>query len=50
MFSSPSQPMAPPVLATPPAPAKPNYLPLIIVFGALFLIAIVVVVYFLMHR
>lgn len=50
MFSAPSQPSAPAAPPAPPAAGKPNYLPLIIVFGVLFLIAVVLVVYFLMHR
>ena len=42
--------MAAPVAPQPPAAAKPNYLPLFIIFGVLFLIAIGVIVYFLMIR
>jgi hypothetical protein len=42
---------APPAPAPQPAaPARPNYLPLFIIFGILFLIAVGVVIYVLMHR
>ena len=50
MFSAPSQPVAPASTPAPPEAAKPNYLPLIIVFALLFLIAAGLVAYFLMHR
>lgn len=50
MFSAPSQPSTLPAPPAPPAAATPNYLPLVIIFGVLFLIAAVLVVYFVMHR
>ena len=50
MFSAPSQPSTPSAPPAPPAAATPNYLPLVIIFGVLFLIAAGLVVYFLMHR
>ncbi len=50
MFSAPTKPSAPPAPPAPPAAATPNYLPLVIIFGVLFLIAAGLVVYFLMHR
>ena len=50
MFSAPSQPSTPSAPPPPPAAATPNYLPLVIIFGVLFLIAAGLVVYFLMHR
>lgn len=50
MFSTPSQPSTPPAPPAPPAAGTPNYVPLVIIFGVLFLIAAVLVVYFVMHR
>ena len=51
MFSAPAPaPMPAPTPPQPAAAAKPNYLPLFIIFGVLFVIAIAVIAYFLLHR
>jgi 3-oxoacyl-ACP reductase-like protein len=48
--TAPTPAAAPPATAAPATVPKPNYLPLIIVFAVLFLIAAGLVVYFLVHR